>query len=292
MREKHLPLLEAALRLEGRVYETVFHAGVFGATEDMASYSASRIRFAEVRETAEAVAELASSSPGGSKVSRAVESLDGAAHRLGLALEKQRTLADASVAGREKLRKTADELGEILLALQAGAASSPPENAGKPEAELDAKARLLALNEFALAVESVAGQAAALSGGRFAGLAAADEHFGKRWQEAKEACRAAGPDVFGRMEKAVASYREFLAMLRFTLEEGERLAGEREEAAASLVAVAGEVTALERAAMAADVERAYGALSSALFFGGAFFLLALAFCAACLYFSSVTKPAM
>lgn len=284
VKEKHMPLMEAALTLEGRVYETIFHASIFGSTGDAASYSGSRIRFAGIRESAEAVTKLASyTSRGGEtrlKIGRDMELLGDMAQRLDLVVEKQRTLIDSLESEREKLRKSADELGEMLLSLQArtasGSAASPAVSGGKPNIELDEKARLLALNGFALAVEAVTNQAAAGLSKSAHELAVAEGVFGKRWQEAREACRLAGPDVFARMETSVAVYREIMGLLRFNLEEVERLGLGREDIIGRLAAATRGIVVLARDAASETVVRAEKALFTALVFGGALFAVALA----------------
>ncbi|CAK7017098.1 MAG: hypothetical protein DELT_02282 [Desulfovibrio sp.] len=280
VKEKHMPLMEAALILEGRIYEALFHAAIFGSTGDMASYSGSRIRFAGIRETASQVKNFAQAA-GAAEVSLRMEQMEDFTRRLDLVVEKQRTLIDALASDREKLRKAADDLGEILLNLQARTASAPASGNGSgggganSEGELDAKARLLALNGLALAVEAVTNQASAGLSKSAADLAVAEGVFGKRWRDAREACEKAGPDVFAHMEDTVASYRGVMGLLRFSLEEVERLASGREEVTTSLATATRGLVALVRDALAADAARTDAALFATLLFGGVLLLLAV-----------------
>jgi hypothetical protein len=278
VQEEHVPLMEAALTLEGRVYEAIFHASIFGSTEDMASYSSSRIRFAVIRESADAVTKLAAAVPRvsiGRKIGRNMELLGDLAHRMDLTVEKQWTLIDSLASEREKLRKAADDIGEILLSLQARTSSAPASGGGKPEIELNEKARLIALNGFALAVEAVTNQAAAGLSKSAAELFVAEGVFGKRWREAREACRLAEPDVFARMKSGVDSYREIMGLLRFSLEEVERLGLDREKIIGRLAALTRSIVILVLDAAAEAATYAENTLYATLLFGGALFAVAL-----------------
>lgn len=276
VKRKHMPLMEAARAFEGRVYEAVFHIGIFGSTGDMANYSSARIRFADIRESADAVTKLAAAISRGREVEHGMELAGDLARGLDLAVEKQRTLIESLAFEREKLRKTADDLADILLSLRAGTASTPSPAGKKTDIEPDGRACLLALNGFSLAMEAVTTRATAGLATSAAEVAVAEEIFGKYWQEAREDCRLAGRDVFERMETSVASYREIMGLLRFNLEEVERLGMDRENIIGRLAGATRGVVALVRDTSEEAVTHVEDALFAALLFGGALFAVALA----------------
>ncbi|MDL2209807.1 hypothetical protein LJC26_03270 [Desulfovibrio sp. OttesenSCG-928-O18] len=273
VKNRHLPLMETALALEGLVYEAVFHVSMFGSSGAMASYSGARIRFATIRDTAAYLAEQAAGIPEGREIVRDMDSLRGLTRQLDLVVEKKRTLNDALAAERVKLRRAADAMGDILLDLQARTASVATADGGAKTR--DEKARLLALNGFALAVEAVTGQAVAAGVGKSANdLARAETYFAERWREGREACAAAAllpasgavqsvADAAKEMESLAATFREIMGQMRFNLEEGSRLTGDRTEITENLTMLTRGLVAQVRANMELAATRADTALAGA-----------------------------
>lgn len=288
VKNRRLPLMETALALEGEVYEAIFHSSMFGSSGDMASYSAARIRFAAMRETANILADRAGAVPGGAAVVRDMEVLRDLARQLDLVVEKKRTLNEALAVQRGKLRRTADAMGEALLELQARTAAATTR--GK-ETTLDEKARLLMLNVFALAVEDVTGRALAAGTARGAAdLSKADAYFAERWEESRGAVASASalpssapgvrPAQTGGadMEQSVAAYRETMLAMLSHLEEAARLNAERGDITNQLAALTRGIVGLVRADMAKAVTRADTALrgATATLFAGVILACALA----------------
>lgn len=262
LRIRHLPLMETALALEVQVYEAVFHVGMFGASGDADRYSAARIRFANMRKTASNLAAQAAGAPETHALVRDVDLLLAKTKDLDRVVEKKRTLNEALEAERLKLRETADALNETLLELQARtAAVTTPKGSDE---SLNEKARLLALNGFALAVEEVAGRALAASATRNEqDLAEARAYFANRWGETRETCLAASAlpasaaaaatrresDLAGDMEALATAQLASMQSILLILEESGRVNGERTEVASGLSSLARNVVALARANM-------------------------------------------
>lgn len=274
-RNGRLPLMETALELEEVTYEATFHAAMFGVSGDMASYSAARIRFAALRDATAALAARVSGLPEGLALSRDVDILRNLAVRLDQLVEKKRTVNETLGAERAKLRRAADVMGETLTELQARTASATSD--GRSDATLDEKAMLLVLNGFAMAVEEVAGRALAAGLTRPPDdLAQAVGYFTERWNEAREACRAAAAlpasgvasarprlDPGGEMDTQAALFRSIMRSILLSLEEAGRVSAERAEVTANLASVTRSMTARARAAMVEAMDRTDTALRGA-----------------------------
>lgn len=267
VKHRHLPLIETAFALEAMVYESIFHASMFGSSGDMASYSAARVRFGVLRETASTFALQASAIPDTKAVSRDMEVMRERIRQLDLVVEKKRTLSEALIGQRNTLRRIADDMDEALATLQTGTVAAPGMVSGRGvDKARDEKARLLVLGGFALAVEEATGQALAAGVARNAAdLASAEAYFVSRWNEARESVVAADGSGAGLadMEKYVAEYRETVGSMLYYLEEIVRLNGEREAVTGSLVMLTREILALVRENMADAVTRADTALRGA-----------------------------
>lgn len=276
MKNQHLPFMETALSLERLVYEAVFHVSMFGISADMASYSGARIQFPAIRATADLLASQAMSVPEGQTMARDMEVLRGLAAQLSLVVEKKRTLNDQLALEQTKLQKTADDMNEILLDLQARVASA---RAGRGnDINLDEKARLLVLNGFSLAVAEVTGRTLAAGVAKSAeNLVKAQAYFTVRWEEAQSACAqaAALPPPEGisaaraaespadAMGSLAASYAEILSTIRFNLEESARVTQDRISITGRLTALAQKIVATVRASMVAAADRTDTALRGA-----------------------------
>lgn len=295
VKNRHLPLMETALALEGLVCEAVFHASMFGSSGEKANYSEARIRFATIRDTASRLAEQAEGIPDGRDIIRDMDSLRGLTRQLDLVVEKKRTLNDALAAERVKLRRSADAMGDILLDLQARVASVA--TADSRAKTRDEKTWLLALNGFALTVEAVTGQAVAANVSKSADdLARAEAYFLERWRESRDACIAAAllpasgavrfvADPAGEMESLTATFREIMGLMRFTLEESARLTDGKAETTERLGALTRGLVTRVRANMELAATRADTALAGAAvtLFAGAFLACILAVGAAVLF---------
>ena len=276
VKNRYLPLMETALSLERTIYETVFHVSMFGTSGDMASYSGSRILFPAVRGTAEHLANQTLNIPDRHPLARDLEILRDLAEHLNLVVEKTRTLNDELTAEQEKLQKTADDMGEILLDLQARIASAEADK--DATITLDEKARLLILNGFSLAVADVTGRVLAAGVAKNAGnLVKAQEYFVMRWKEAREACATAAaiPPQEGSgaarsavspvddMIRLAASYGEILRTIRFNLEESARLAQDRATVTSRLTILTRSIVTAIRSSMSAAADRTDTALRGA-----------------------------
>ncbi|MCC8194157.1 MAG: hypothetical protein LIP28_05890 [Deltaproteobacteria bacterium] len=276
LRERQLPFLETALSLERYVYETVFHVSMFGISGDMASYSGARTLFPSIRIAADRLADQALNVPEWLALARDMETLRDLAEQLNMVVEKKRTLNDELATEQATLRKTADDMAEILLDLQARVASA---NVGKGrDINLDEKAHLLVLNGFSLAVAEVAGRVLAAGVAKSADdLAKAQAYFTVRWDEARKACVAAaaldppeGPSA-GRsaanpvddMERLAAAFGDTLSTIRFNLEESARVTEDRTAVTGRLTALTRGIVATVRSDMAAAADRTDTALRGA-----------------------------
>ena len=276
MRTRHLPFMETALSLERLVYETVFHASMFGTSGDMASYSGTRILLPSVRNTADDLSTQALQIPEGHVFAREMEVLRDLAEQLDLVVEKKRTLNGELGAEKETLQKLADDMGEILLELQARVASAKVDKGA--EINLDEKARLLVLNGFSLTVADVTGRvqghAPAGVAGNADNVAKVEALFAMRWDEAREACAAAaallppeGPAVArgaghpaDDMARLVSSYKEVLDAIQFNLEESARIMQDRIAVTGRLTILTRSLVASVRASMVAAAKRTDTAL--------------------------------
>lgn len=298
VRSVHLPLMDTALNLEGVVYEAIFHASMFGISGDMASYSGARIRFSAMRDAATALGRQAGGVAMSGPLVRDLETIRELAARLDMLVEKKRTVNETLGAERARLRRYADIMGEILTELQARTASAT--TAGGNE-NLDEKARLLILNGFALTVEEVTGRALAAGLTRSPDdLAAARRHFAQRWDEAREACRAAAelPASGGgaRQQESladdlagqVAVYRAVMQSIHLSLEEAARANAERADVIARLATLTRGTVDHVRDTMRDAAERADIALrgATATLFACALLACILATGAAVLFFRS------
>lgn len=276
MKTRHLPFMETALSLERLVYEAVFHVSMFGITGDMASYSGARIQFPDIRAMADRLTGEAMGLPEGHTFARDMEVLRDLAEQLNMVVEKKRTLNDELAAEQAKLQKTAGDMGEILLDLQARVASARA--AKETDVTLDEKARLLVLNGFSLAVAEVTGRVLAAGVARNAeDMAKAQAYFTVRWEEARDACAEAAAlgshDGTGaartaknpadRMDSLVAAYAEILGTIRFNLEESARIALDRISITGRLTALARGIVAASRASMVAAADSTDTALRGA-----------------------------
>lgn len=277
MRSRHLPFMETAHTLEGLVSEAVFHVSMFGVTGDMASYSGARIRFSNIRTVADHLAAQARNIPEGQALSRDMEVLGNLAAQLDMVVEKKRTLNDELAVKQAELRKTADDMGEILLDLQARLASA---RVGKGnDISLDEKARLLVLNGFSLTVAELTGRVLAAGAARSAeDLAKAQAYFTVRWEEAREACFAAaalpspegistaprGADAPAEdLETLVTAYAESLGTIRFNLEENARVTDDTTTITGNLTALTRGLVAVVRNGIGAAADRTDTALRGA-----------------------------
>ena len=278
MRSRYLPFMETAHALEGLVYEAVFHVGMFGISGDMASYSGARIRFSNIRSTAGLLAAQAPTIPEGSALAREMEILGDLAARLDMVVEKKRTLNDELAAKQTDLRKVADNMGEILLDLQARVASAR-EGKGK-DISLDEKARLLVLNGFSLTVAELTGRVLTAGVAKSAeDLAKAQAYFTVRWEEAREACSAAaalpspegisiGPrsaeNPASGLDTLVTAYAELLGTIRFNLEETARVTLDRAQVTGRLTALTRKIVAIASSSIGAAADRTDTALRGAV----------------------------
>ena len=277
MKNRYLPFMETALTLEALVYEAVFHVSMFGISGDLASYSGARIHFTHIREAADRLAREAGGLHEGQPLARDMEVLRDLAVRLDLVVEKKRTLNDQVDAEQGKLQKTADDMGEILLDLQARLASA---RAGKGnDIDLDEKARLLVLSGFSLAVAEVTGRVLAAGVAKSAeDLARAQAYFTQRWEEARDAYSAAAslPSPEGistsprsaekpasDLETLVESYAGILNTIRFNLEESARVTSDRVEVSGKLAVLTRKLVLTIETGMAAVADRTDTALRGA-----------------------------
>lgn len=253
IRANHLALLDAALACEVAMYEAAFHASMFGASGDMASYSAARISLAAMRGKASSLASRLRDLPEGAPLGRDMDAMGELILRFDRMLEKKRTIAEAIVGQKERLRRTAGAIGESLLDMQT--ATAAPASAGNAR---DERARLLLLNEVALALEEATGRALAAGGIRSSQeLAAAQATFAERWGKARDAVIAAAAmiraadarEAGSGIETLVGSYRDTLRVLLVSLEESERLDGERTRTVSRLMIASRAMVDAMRAGM-------------------------------------------
>lgn len=298
VRSVRLPLMDAALNLESAVYEAVFHASMFGVSGDMTSYSGARIRFSAMRDAAAELGARAGGVPESEPLGRDLELLRELAARLDVLVEKKRTVNETLDAERARLRRTADAIGEMLTELQARTASATARGAEK---SLDEKARLLILNGFALTVEEVTGRALAAGLTRSPDdLAEARRYFVQRWDEARDACRAAAglpasgggarqrESLAEDLDGEVAEYRAIIESIHLSLEEATRANRERAEVISRLLALTRGVVDHVRDGMRDAADRADTALrgATATLFACALLACILASGSAALFFRS------
>ena len=279
MKSRHLPFLETALGLEELIYEAVYHSGMFGASDDMASYSGARIGFASIRTEADRLANQATAIPEANALARDMQALRDLAHRLDLIVEKKRTLNDERAAEQSELQKIAGDMGDILLDLQARLASATgPAGPGTETGNLDEKARLLVLNGFSLAVAEVAGRGLAAGVAKSAeDMVKVQAYFTVRWEEARDACFAAAalPAAAGtipartmenpgkEMERLVGVFADSLSAIRFNLEESARVTMDRTETTSRLLSLTRGILAVARDSIADAADRTDTALRGA-----------------------------
>lgn len=305
MRSRYLPFLETAHSLEGVVYEAAFHVGMFGISGDMASYSGARIRFSNIRSTVKLLAAQAPGIPEGDTLTRDMEVLDGFAARLDMVVEKKRTLNDELADKQADLRKVADDMGEILLDLQARVASAR-EGRGN-DISLDEKARMLVLNGFSLTVAELAGRVLAAGAVKSAeDLAKAQAYFTVRWEEAREACFAAAAlsspegisiaphsaeDPASNLDTLVATYDELLGTIRYNLEETARVTEDRVQITGSLTALTRRLVAIASSSIDAAANKTDTLLRGtvAILFACAFLACILAVGAALVFVARVRQ---
>ncbi len=278
MKTRHLPFLETALGLEELIYEAVYHSSMFGVSDDMASYSGARIGFASIRTEADRLVKQATAIPEMNRLARDMQTLRDLAHRLDSIVEKKRTLYDERASEQAELQKTAGDMGDILLDLQARLASAPS-GPGKETGNLDEKARLLVLNGFSLGVAEVAGRALAAGVAKNAeDMAKAQASFTAHWEEAREACFAAAalPTAAGatparnvenpdkEMERLVEVFADSLSAIRFNLEESARVTGDRGDITSRLLSLTRSILTAARQNIGDTAERTVTALRGAI----------------------------
>lgn len=279
MKSRHLPFLETALGLEALIYEAVYHSSMFGISDDMASYSGARIGFASIRTEADRLANQATAIPEMASLTRDMERLRDLAHKLDTVVEKKRTLNDERAQEQTVLQKTAGDMGDILLDLQAALASaSTPAGTGKENENLDEKARLLVINGFSLAVAEITGRVLAAGVAKNAeDMVKAQTVFTLRWKEARDACfAAAGLPASGgttparvaenpgkEMERLVAAFAGSLGAIRFNLEESARVTGDRADTTSRLLSLTRGILAVARGSIADAADRTDTALRGA-----------------------------
>ena len=276
MKSRHLPFLETALGLEELIYESVYHSSMFGVSDDMASYSGARIGFANIRAEADRLVNQGTAIPAANRLARDMQTLRDLAHRLDSVVEKKRTLNDERAAEQADIQKTAGDMGDILLDLQARLASATaPAGPEMGVENLDEKARLLVINGFSLAVAEVAGRTLAAGVAKSTDdMAKAQAYFAVRWKEARDACFAAAalPASAGatpartvenpgkEMERLVKIFADSLSDLHFNLEESARVTGDRTDTTSRLLSLTRNILATARAGIANAADRTDTAL--------------------------------